>query len=196
MIMPMLKTSLRQLLPVAPDAQMAVCVQSLSGLSYMLDKSLLHCDVKPSNIMFCENTRKVHIIDFGLAVQIPARECRACYTSNYRAPELWVDDSKLRGKRLRPASDSWAMGMTLLETGTGKPFFTGSREAVVACGIQSFFSGWQNVRSKERARWEVALEKLPQRLRSIVRRLTVLGASQRGTCKIVPPDAVSLCSTD
>ena len=37
MIMPMLKTSLRQLLPVAPDAQMAVCVQSLSGLSYMHD---------------------------------------------------------------------------------------------------------------------------------------------------------------
>jgi len=88
------------------------------------------------------------------------------------------------------------MGMTLLETGTGKPFFTGSREAVVACGIQSFSSGWQNVRSKERARWELALEKLPQRLRSIVRRLTVLDASQRGTCKIVPPDAVSLCSTD
>ena len=56
MIMPMLKTSLRQLLPVAPDAQMAVCVQSLSGLSYMHDKSLLHCDVKPSNIMFCEHT--------------------------------------------------------------------------------------------------------------------------------------------
>ena len=196
MIMPMLKTSLRQLLPVAPDAQMAVCVQSLSGLSYMHDKSLLHCDVKPSNIMFCEHTRKVHIIDFGLAVQIPARECRACYTSNYRAPELWVDDSKLRGKRLRPASDSWAMGMTLLETGTGKPFFTGSREAVVASGIQSFSSGWTNVRSKERARWELALEKLPQRLRSIVRRLTVLDASQRGTCKIAPPDAVSLCSTD
>ena len=57
MVMPMLRSSLQQLLPVLPDAQMAICLQSMSGLSYMHDNSLVHCDIKPSNIMFCEHAQ-------------------------------------------------------------------------------------------------------------------------------------------
>ena len=72
--------------------------------------------------MFCEDTRKEHIIDFGLCMKIPAQECSACCTCNYRPPELFVANSKLRGRRLQPASDSWAIGFTLLEC-FWEPFF-------------------------------------------------------------------------
>lgn len=182
MVMPMLRSSLRHLLPVAPDAQMSICLQSLSGLSYMHGKSLVHCDVKPSNIMFCERTRKVHIIDFGLCVKIPARECHACYTPNYRAPELWVNNAKLRGSRLRPASDSWAIGMTLLECSWGKPFFSGDREALISAAIQNFVDMRCSRKSKERARWELALSKVPQQMRQIVADLTEVNVSHRSDC--------------
>ena len=196
MVMPMLRSSLQQLRPVLPDAQMAICLQSMSGLSYMHDNSLVHCDIKPSNIMFCEHTRKVHIIDFGLCRKIPVQDCLGCYTVNYRPPELCVCVSKLRRLWLQPACDCWAFGWTLLECSLGKPFFPGKKEAEVVNSIHEFINARHQARSIQRARWELALEKVPLQMRGIVARLTQKNPGDRRDCKILDSEVFSFSPQD
>ena len=43
-----------------------VCLQMVQGLKYMKNKGVIHCDVKPENILFADDKfRNVKLIDFG-----------------------------------------------------------------------------------------------------------------------------------
>jgi hypothetical protein len=72
--------------------------------------------------------------------------------------------------------------MTLLECSWGKPFFSGDREAVISAAIQNFVDMRCSRKSKERARWELALSKVPQQMRQIVADLTEVNVSHRSDC--------------
>lgn len=97
-----------------------VMKQVLSALQYCCAVDVVHCDLKPENIMVQRTTAStslndcvVKLIDFGLA-----RLCRAarrswsdvdefCGTECYLAPEV-----RRRGSA-SPASDIWSLGMVL-----------------------------------------------------------------------------------
>ncbi|KIR62345.1 CMGC/CDK/CRK7 protein kinase [Cryptococcus bacillisporus CA1873] len=100
--------------------------QMLSGLSYLHHQSILHRDMKGSNILV--NSRgELKLADFGLA-RVYAKKRREDYTNRvitlwYRSPELLMGET-IYG----PEVDMWSAGCIILELYTTKPIFQGSDE--------------------------------------------------------------------
>jgi serine/threonine protein kinase len=104
----------------------AIGVQLASALAAAHAAGVVHCDVKPGNVMIGAGT--VRLIDFGVARQIGSAAAAAelvTGTPMYMAPEQW------RGNAL-PASDVYALGCVLFEMVTGRPPFSGAFGGVMA----------------------------------------------------------------
>jgi len=98
----------------------------LAGLAPLHAHGLVHCDVKPGNILGGPDGTK--LIDFGIAR--PQHRTRAGPTSigslHSMSPE------QLRGDPLTPASDIFATGVALYAALTGRVPFGGDTPAAVA----------------------------------------------------------------
>ena len=94
-----------------------------SALHYAHRQGLVHCDIKPANIMIDESG-KVLLTDFGIARMTDAVTATMVGfgTPAYMAPEL------VRGEDPTPQSDVYSLGIVLYEmvTGGNRPF-TGER---------------------------------------------------------------------
>jgi serine/threonine-protein kinase len=111
-------------LPVTDAVSIARDV--LAGLAPLHARGLVHCDVKPGNILIGPDSTK--LIDFGIAR--PQDWQRAGPTSigslHSMSPE------QLRGDPLTPASDLFAVGVALYCSLTGRVPFPGETPAAVA----------------------------------------------------------------
>lgn len=101
----------------------AIFQQVALGLSALHASSLLHLDVKPQNIIVCDDGAAV-LVDFGLArMRARARSDAASApiggTPIYMAPEI------LDGQEPGPAADWYAFGLTLFEAVCGHRPFAG-----------------------------------------------------------------------
>lgn len=95
------------------DAMRAVFAQVAAGLHVLHDAGLVHRDLKPSNISVDEDGR-AKLLDFGLSEPMARTGSgRVAGTLPYMAPEL------LEGGQPGPASDWYAMGVTLHQAMTG-----------------------------------------------------------------------------
>ncbi|ORY26664.1 kinase-like domain-containing protein [Naematelia encephala] len=100
--------------------------QMLSGLAYLHDKSILHRDMKGSNILL--NARgELKLGDFGLA-RVYSKFKRDDYTNRvitlwYRSPELLLGETVYG-----PTVDTFSAGCIMLELFTTKPVFQGNDE--------------------------------------------------------------------
>jgi serine/threonine protein kinase len=105
-------------LPLAEVRQIAV--QLLSGLQAIHAAGLVHRDIKPSNVQVCRDGRIV-ITDFGLSS--PAGMWGGLLAGtvagslSYMAPETLIDGI------FGPASDLYALGVTLYTAVEGRPPF-------------------------------------------------------------------------
>lgn len=110
-------TSLRDLL--------AIAIQSAEGIRSAHARQIIHCDIKPENIMISESGQ-VKVLDFGLARQLSATGHATSLLSSsgsvsgtpgYMAPEVMLDQTP------DPRSDVFALGVVLYEALSGKnPF--------------------------------------------------------------------------
>ena len=109
--------------------------QVFDGLAYAHALEIIHCDLKPANVMVeLEGTRlKPRILDFGIAVvdrlddegRLTAQG-RVAGTIDYMAPE------QFRGEVLTPACDVYAAGLMLATLVTGvSPFGGLSMESAI-----------------------------------------------------------------
>ena len=107
----------RGLLP--RDEVLRIGQELLAGLRVVHDHGLVHCDVKPSNVMLGPGPAK--LIDFGIAT--PPHDGTDGDTSigslRFMAPE------QLRGEALTAASDLFSLGAVLYQALTGRPPFPG-----------------------------------------------------------------------
>jgi serine/threonine protein kinase len=99
--------------------------QICDGLSFIHSRSLLHRDVKPSNILVTAARRGI-LVDFGLAKgffddQITDHG-RVVGTYRYMSPE------QARGEPLDARSDLYSVGATLYELLAGRPPFTSQNQ--------------------------------------------------------------------
>jgi tRNA A-37 threonylcarbamoyl transferase component Bud32 len=102
--------------------------QVAEGLMALHENGKLHRDVKPSNILVTPAGRAV-ILDFGLVseLQDAVKPSKVSGTVFYLSPE------QAAKRMLSPASDWYAMGVTLFQALTGRlPFLGSTREVLIA----------------------------------------------------------------
>jgi serine/threonine protein kinase len=130
-------TSLGAVVPVASDAPpraearrastcdferlLGALRQILDALAFLHGEGIVHCDIKPSNVMV-RGDGVVKLLDFGILSRMSAspdarRSTGIAGTAAYMAPEL------IRGTWPTPAVDLYALGVMVFEIASGRlPF--------------------------------------------------------------------------
>ncbi|CAI6340320.1 unnamed protein product [Periconia digitata] len=95
--------------------------QMFIGLQHLQNCQVVHCDLKPDNILVSHDKKTIKLCDFGTAVDKRDVMDRTEYLVSrfYRAPEIVL------GMEIGYGIDMWAIGCTLYELWTGKILFTG-----------------------------------------------------------------------
>ena len=93
-------------------------VDMSNALLHMRRKQIIHCDIKPDNILYDVRSDTSYLADFGLAI----RERESPFTPHrgtlsFQAPEFFMDSA-----RHSYASDMWALGVTLFTICTDETF--------------------------------------------------------------------------
>ncbi len=114
------------------DDRLAAMEQIAVALDYVHRCGIVHCDVKPSNVLVCQNFRRdgAVLIDFGVAHAV-AQDSRKrpqplVASLPYLAPEM------LRGRPPAAATDEYALACTTVELVTGSPPFVAATAAGLA----------------------------------------------------------------
>lgn len=103
--------------------------QTLEALAFLDSKSIIHCDLKPENLMLCDAvTGRIKLIDFGSSCYESARIYTYIQSRFYRSPEVML------GMQYGRPIDMWSLGCITPELLTGIPLFMGENEQEqVAC---------------------------------------------------------------
>ena len=92
--------------------------QILTALDFVHSLDLIHCDVKPENIMMWSyRSAKVKLIDFGSACYSSDRLSSYIQSRSYRAPEVVL------GLPYNSKIDIWSLGGVIAEMFTGQVLF-------------------------------------------------------------------------
>ncbi|MCC6647997.1 MAG: serine/threonine protein kinase [Polyangiaceae bacterium] len=114
-----------------PQAAM-VLRELMRGLGAAHAKGIIHCDLKPANVLLVGrniDVGTVKILDFGVA--------RIASQQRDRAPEavmgtqLYMSPEQVKGVAVTPASDLFAAGVVTFEALTGRPPFGGGGKVEV-----------------------------------------------------------------
>ena len=137
----------------------AVVIQTADALRFLHEKSVVHTDIKPSNLMIRGDTMQIVIIDFNAAERTDIENWSPRHsiysTFPYRAPELWarfqrrLHPSPTR-ELITPGIDIWSYGVTCVETIRGGASLFGASGDEVQAGTAIV----------EFARSTIALERL------------------------------------
>jgi serine/threonine-protein kinase len=106
--------------PLPNHKAINIAVQILSGLEYAHRNGLIHRDIKPQNVLIGPDGI-AKVTDFGIAKSVSdlglTEAGLALGTAHYFSPE------QAKGERVTPASDIYAVGVTMYEMLTGQlPF--------------------------------------------------------------------------
>lgn len=124
---------LRELPPFFTAPRVAlVARQILSGLSFIHGVGVLHCDLKPENLLLSSYGRcRVKVIDFGSSCFITDHLTSYIQSRSYRAPEVML------GNAYGPKIDIWSLGCILFELLTGRVLFVNDEVPTILARIQS-----------------------------------------------------------
>ncbi|XP_061375079.1 uncharacterized protein LOC133317248 isoform X2 [Gastrolobium bilobum] len=99
----------------------AYAKQQLIALKHLRNCGVLHCDIKPDNMLVNEAKNVLKLCDFGNAMFAGKNEVTPYLVSRfYRAPEI------ILGLPYDHPLDMWSVGCCLFELYTGKVLFPGS----------------------------------------------------------------------
>lgn len=113
---------LRKRIRLPAKEALTYTIQVLGALSAAQLESVIHRDVKPSNLLLTRDRRKIKLCDFGLAMVMGGTQLtqsgQTIGTPWYMSPEQIRGEDTITG-----ATDLYAVGCILMEMLTGKPPF-------------------------------------------------------------------------
>src|ERR1700761_2529445 len=120
-------------LQILPELQVLdVAIKIASALNMALKHDLLHCDIKPGNILF-NSDHEPKLIDFGLARKTDAEMETTEFT---RGTPYYVAPEKIKREPETFLSDMYSLGATLYHAITGRvPFEAPTPEEVVQAHV-------------------------------------------------------------
>jgi serine/threonine protein kinase len=126
-----LKTYLHRARPQPLDTWLDIAIQVCEGLGLAHRAGLVHCDIKPQNILLAPDLT-AKIADFGIARAMVSKGLSPdrSQTQPLEDETIWgspqyVSPEQASGEALTPASDIYSMGVVLFEMLTGRLPFPG-----------------------------------------------------------------------
>jgi serine/threonine protein kinase len=125
-----LKTLTKQRVRFSPEEAIPLLIQACAGIGYAHRAGLVHCDVKPQNMLVTPDMR-LKVADFGIARALatihPEEQADVVWGSpQYFAPE------QAQGAAPAPASDVYSLGIIMYEMLTGSLPFNATTDSDLA----------------------------------------------------------------
>ncbi|AIY67310.1 serine/threonine-protein kinase [Pseudoalteromonas piratica] len=156
-----LKAKLATEIPLKEKASIAL--QLCNAIEYAHQNAILHCDIKPDNIMF-DIHNQLKVLDFGLSHVLGGESQAATIGSPaYLAPELYL------GQNASKESDLFALGAVLFELFSDDKAFDGKSLDVIKAQITTGEA--KNLADKD--------TQLPEALVTLIQNLLLVEPSKR-----------------
>jgi|GEM_PF-3508803 len=111
--------------PIGIKTGCQILVQLLRALGYAHSKGVIHCDIKPGNVIIGKDDH-VTLLDFGIAKAASTKENTAVGTPEYMSPE------QCQGKPVDARSDIYGLGVLMYKLFTRRLPFTADKKVAVA----------------------------------------------------------------
>lgn len=119
-----LKTYLRRVGQMTVRQATEIMIQICSGVGYAHRAGLVHCDLKPMNILIAPDER-AKITDFGIARALASIDPSEQSDLVWGSPQYFAPEQAAGGPP-SPASDVYSLGVMYYEMLTGRPPFEAS----------------------------------------------------------------------
>ncbi|HMK07899.1 MAG TPA: protein kinase [Anaerolineales bacterium] len=125
-----LKTLLRRRQRLEVPEALSILTQACAGVGYAHRAGLIHCDLKPQNILVAPDGR-TKITDFGIARALATIDPLEVSDFVWGSPQYFAPEQAAGGAP-SPASDVYSLGVILFETVTGRLPFLGEDSETLA----------------------------------------------------------------
>jgi serine/threonine protein kinase len=124
-----LKTLIKEGSPFKPDRALDIAIQICAGIGYAHRAGLVHCDVKPQNILVTPDGR-VKVTDFGIARALATLQPGETTDVVWGSPQYYSPE-QAAGEAPTPASDVYSIGVVMYEMLAGRlPFVASTQQAL------------------------------------------------------------------